>query len=83
MQDSGIWGCLGSDDPVFNHLGPHLCADPVPLLRHEASGVDVQVQSDGVMLKGKPRASKEGAPAKPSSEGEGVLGLNSGFMYVY
>ncbi len=59
-----------------------LCADPVPLLRHEASGVDVQVQSDGVMLKGKPRASKGGASAQPPSDGEGVLGLNSGFMYV-
>ncbi len=66
--------------------------DPVPMLRREPSGVDVQIQSDGVMLRAKlPSRNTTGAvPGEQTAagakagggQGDGVLGLNSGFMCV-
>ena len=64
----------------------------MPMLRREPSGVDVQIQSDGVMLRAKlpsrnttgavPGEQAAGGAKAGGGQGDGVLGLNSGFMCV-
>jgi hypothetical protein len=79
--------------PVLPGFFPFLGdTDPVPMLRREPSGVDVKIQSDGVMLRAKlPSRNTTGAvPGEQAAagakagggQGDGVLGLNSGFMCV-